>query len=82
MKNSRPDSTPFAAHFKLSKKLCPSTEKEKGERSVIPYSSIIGSLMYAIVCTRLDISHAVGVKKTPTFSVHGSGGGDLWGPAP
>ena len=29
--------------------------------SVIPYSSIVGSLVYAMVCTRLDISHAVGV---------------------
>ena len=61
MKNSKPVSTPFAGHFKLSKRLCPSTEKEKGEMSFNPYSSAIGSLMYAMVCTRSDISHAVGV---------------------
>ena len=29
--------------------------------SRVPYASAIGSLMYAIVCTRLDIAHAVGV---------------------
>ena len=29
--------------------------------SRVPYSSAVGSLMYAIVCTRLDIAHAVGV---------------------
>ena len=29
--------------------------------SNVPYASAIGSLMYAMVCTRLDISHAVGV---------------------
>jgi hypothetical protein len=29
--------------------------------SMVPYSSIIGSLMYAMVCTRPNISHAVGV---------------------
>ncbi|GLU15250.1 hypothetical protein SLE2022_317570 [Rubroshorea leprosula] len=29
--------------------------------SSIPYSSAVGSLMYAMVCTRLDIAHAVGV---------------------
>ena len=29
--------------------------------SKVPYASTIGSLMYAIVCTRLDIEHAVGV---------------------
>ena len=27
----------------------------------MPYASTIGSLMYAMVCTRLDIAHAVGV---------------------
>ena len=27
----------------------------------MPYASMIGSLMYAMVCTRLDITQAVGV---------------------
>ena len=61
MKNSKPVSTPLVGHVKLSKRLCPSTEKEKGEMSVIPYSSVVGSLMYAMVCTRPYISHAIGV---------------------
>ena len=29
--------------------------------SHVHYSSAVGSLMYAIVCTRLDLSHAVSV---------------------
>ena len=29
--------------------------------SRVPYSSTVGSLMYVMVCTRPDISHAVGV---------------------
>jgi len=29
--------------------------------SKVPYASIVGSLMYAMVCTRPDIAHAVGV---------------------
>ena len=29
--------------------------------SHVPYASALGSLMYAMVCTRLDISHVVGV---------------------
>ena len=27
----------------------------------VPYFSAVGSLMYAMVCTRPDIAHAVGV---------------------
>ena len=29
--------------------------------SRVPYASAVGSLMYAMVCTRPDITHAVGV---------------------
>jgi len=29
--------------------------------SHVPYVNAVGNLMYAMVCTRLDISHAVGV---------------------
>ena len=29
--------------------------------SRVPYASVVGSLMYAMVCTRPDIAHAVGV---------------------
>ena len=27
----------------------------------VPYETVVGSLMYAMVCTRLDIAHVVGV---------------------
>ena len=50
--NSKPISTPLVGHFKLSKRLCPSTKKEKGEMSITPYSSAVGSLTYTMVCTR------------------------------
>ena len=29
--------------------------------SRVPYSSTVGNMMYAMVCTRLDIAHALGV---------------------
>ena len=29
--------------------------------SCVPYASAVGSLMYAMLCTRQNISHAVGV---------------------
>ena len=41
--------------------MCPETQEEIDYMSRIPYSSAVGSLMYAMVCTRLDISHVVGV---------------------
>eukprot|EP00253_Pinus_taeda_P002364 PITA_02364 len=54
-------STPFASHFKLSKEMCPKTQEDMDYMSKVPYASTVGSLMYAMVCTRLDIAHAVGV---------------------
>ena len=61
MRNEKPVSTPLANHFKLSKEMCPETQEEIDYMSKIPYSSAVGILMYALVCTRPDITHAVGV---------------------
>ena len=35
--------------------------KEKENMALVPYSFAVGSLMYAVVCTRPNIAHAVGV---------------------
>eukprot|EP00253_Pinus_taeda_P016897 PITA_16897 len=40
---------------------CPKTQEEEEDMSRVPYASAVGSLMYAMVCTRPDIAHAVGV---------------------
>jgi hypothetical protein len=40
---------------------CPKTHEEEEDMSHVPYVSAVGSLIYAMVCTRLDIAHAVGV---------------------
>ncbi|KAH9311699.1 hypothetical protein KI387_026734, partial [Taxus chinensis] len=61
MQDAKPVRTPLASHFKLSKELCPNTEQERNQISKVPYSSVVGSLMYAMVCTSPDITHAVGV---------------------
>jgi len=61
MNDVKPVSVPLASHFKLSSSLCPSTKEEKEYMSRIPYANAVGSLMYAMVSTRPDISHAVGV---------------------
>ena len=41
--------------------MCPKTQEEIEDMSKVPYSSVVGSLMYAMVCTQLDITHVVGV---------------------
>ena len=54
-------SSPLGSHLKLSSKHSPSSEKEKEEMRKVPYASAVGSLMYAMVCTRPNIAHVVGV---------------------
>jgi hypothetical protein len=61
MQNAKPVSITLARHFKLTKEMCPKTQEEIEYISMVLYSSKIGSLMYAMVCTRPDIAHAVGV---------------------
>jgi len=60
MDEAKPVSTPLGSHFRLSKQQSPRTEQEQSGMSRVPYASAIGSLMYAMVCTRPDIAHAVG----------------------
>ena len=53
--------SPVTGHLKLSSKQCPTSEKNMKEMSKVSYASVVGSLMYAMICTRPDITHAVGV---------------------
>ncbi|KAE8695859.1 U-box domain-containing protein 31 [Hibiscus syriacus] len=60
IQDAKPVSTPLGVHFRLSKDQSPKTEEERAHMVKVPYASTIGSLMYAMVCTRPDIAHAVG----------------------
>ena len=46
-------------HF--SDKQCPSSDEECKRMSKVPYASTIGSIMYAMICTHLDVSYALSV---------------------
>ena len=61
MENAKAVSTPLPGHLKLTKEMCPKTREEEDKMSKVPYASAVGSLMYAMVCTGLDIAHAVRV---------------------
>ena len=61
MQDARPMGTPLAAHFKLSASLSPQNKSEEQFMARISYSSAVGSVMYAMVCTRPDIAQAVSV---------------------
>ncbi|KAK1608614.1 hypothetical protein QYE76_032287 [Lolium multiflorum] len=43
----------------LSKTQGPATAEERERMNQIPYASAVGSIMYAMLCTRPDIAHAV-----------------------
>jgi hypothetical protein len=59
MHDSKPVSTPIAPHFRLPSSQCPSTDSEFEYMSKVPYSSVVGSLMYDMVCSRPDLSYAM-----------------------
>lgn len=61
MEGAKPVSTPLAGHFKLSLDQAPKTDQERKEMSAIPYANIVGSIMYIMICTRPDVSHAISV---------------------
>jgi hypothetical protein len=61
MQECKPVRVPIPVGVKLSVDQCPKTQEEEEDMSCVPYASVVGSLMYAMVCTRPDIAHAVGV---------------------
>ncbi|KAJ9545069.1 hypothetical protein OSB04_024776 [Centaurea solstitialis] len=45
----------------LSKAQCPVSSKDQGKMKLIPYASAIGSIMYAMLCTRPDVAYSISV---------------------
>ena len=61
MSNSKPVLTLLAQHFKWSGEFSIKTDKEKEETAKVPYSSVVGSIIYLMVCTKPDLAHLVSV---------------------
>jgi len=61
MQDSKLVKVPILIGVRLSTEQCPKTQEEEEDMSHVPYVSAVGSLMYAMVYTRRDIAHAVGV---------------------
>ncbi|KAI3718291.1 hypothetical protein L6452_19155 [Arctium lappa] len=59
MSKAKSVNTPFTPHFKLSSSLSPSTQADVAYMARVPYSSAVGSLMYAMICTRPDLAYVV-----------------------
>jgi hypothetical protein len=55
MPNENKVTTPIAPHFKLSSTQCPITDEEIEYMSRVSYSTVAGSLIYAMVCSRPDL---------------------------
>ena len=51
--------TPLVAHFKLSSEFCPQFEVDIEKIPNVPYSTVVCSLIYVILCTRLGPSYAI-----------------------
>ena len=61
MQDAKPGNIPLGSQFKLSNKDSPTSDEDRAQMQKVPYASAIGSIMYAMVCTRPDIAHALGV---------------------
>ena len=61
MQDSKRGFLPMTHGTTLSKTQCPQTQDERDRMSRIPYASAIGSIMYAMLCTRPDVACALSV---------------------
>nr|GEV36617.1 retrovirus-related Pol polyprotein from transposon TNT 1-94 [Tanacetum cinerariifolium] len=60
-KQTKRVSTPPASQFMISSAMSRKNDAERAYMEKVPYANAVGSLMYAMICTRPDISHAVGM---------------------
>jgi len=59
MTNSKKGNLPMTSGMQLSKSQSPTTPEGIERMSRVPYASAIGSIMYAMICTRPDVAYAL-----------------------
>ena len=64
MEEVKPLSVPINPRHNLTKSQSPSDPQAIEEMKHVPYREAIGSLMYAVIGTQLDIAYAVSVRYT------------------
>nr|GEU88614.1 hypothetical protein [Tanacetum cinerariifolium] len=69
MENSKKGNLPLHHGIKISKDLCPKIDEELDRTSRVPYASVVGSIMYAMTCTRPDVSFALSMKSSKQDTV-------------
>ena len=63
MDRSKRGFIPMIHRITLSKSMCPKTKDERTCMSLILYASDIGSMIYVMTCTRLNVSFALSVTR-------------------
>lgn len=53
--------TPLGAHFKLRAATEKDLKEQEEDMKTVPYASAVGSIMYAMIGTRVDLAYPVGV---------------------
>ena len=61
MESAKKGFLPMAHGVRLSKTQCLELADERSRMDMIPYASAVGSIMYAMICTRPDVSYALSV---------------------
>jgi len=74
MHDSKKGFIPMSSGINLSKTQSPSTNEERDQMCDIPYASAIGSIMYAMLCTRPEFLYAL----SATSRYQSNPGNDHW----
>ena len=61
MEQSKRGYVPMSSGITLSKSMCPKTQDGRTHMSTAPYASVIGSIMYTMLCTKPNVLYALSV---------------------